>query len=104
VRNREFSAPPGALTPLTSDTGRIASRVMRITLDIDPPILKEVKAIQKQERRCMGSIVSELLAEALAHRRSGGHVPFRWILRQMNSVIDVADNEAVYPRLDRERG
>jgi hypothetical protein len=77
---------------------------MRITLDIDPPILKEVKAIQKQERRCMGSIVSELLAEALAHRRSGGHVPFRWILRQMNSVIDVADNEAVYPRLDRERG
>jgi len=37
---------------------------MRTTLDIDDPILREIKAIQEREGRSMGAIVSELLAQA----------------------------------------
>lgn len=43
---------------------------MRTTLDIDAPIVGEVKALHEREGRSMGAIVSELLAEALAGRGS----------------------------------
>ena len=46
----------------------IASRIMRTTLDIDDPILREVKAIHEREGRSIGAVVSELLAEALVRR------------------------------------
>jgi hypothetical protein len=42
---------------------------MRTTIDIEDPILREVKAIHEKEGRTMGAIVSELLADALARRR-----------------------------------
>jgi hypothetical protein len=41
---------------------------MRTTINIDDPILREIKAIQKMEGRSMGAVVSELLADALARR------------------------------------
>src|SRR5262249_43322054 len=44
---------------------RRASRMMRTTLDIDDPVLKEIKVIHEKEGRSMGSVVSQLLAEAL---------------------------------------
>jgi hypothetical protein len=51
---------------------------MRTTIDIDDPILREVKAIHEREGRSIGSIVSELLAEALAGRRPArAKPPFR---------------------------
>jgi hypothetical protein len=53
---------------------------MRTTLDIDDPILREVKAIHEREGRSIGAVVSELLAEALARRRPSRARPsFRWI-------------------------
>jgi hypothetical protein len=69
---------------------------MRTTLDIDDPILKEVKAIHEREGRSIGAVVSELLAEALARRRpSRTRPPFRWTSRPMKSLVDLADKEAV---------
>jgi hypothetical protein len=47
---------------------------MRTTIDIDDPILREVKAIHEKEGRSMGAVVSELLADALAQRRRRGDV------------------------------
>lgn len=80
---------------------RIASSIMRTTLDIDPPILQEVKALHEKEGRSMGSIVSELLAEALARRRSSrARPPFRWTTHDMNALVDLADKEAVCAALD----
>jgi hypothetical protein len=74
---------------------------MRTTLDIDAPILREVKALHEREGRSMGAVVSELLAEALARRRSTQARPsFRWTSREMTSLIDLADKEAVYAALD----
>jgi hypothetical protein len=81
-----------------------ASDVMRTTLDIDDPILREVKAIHEREGRSMGAVVSELLAEALARRRSSrARPPFRWASRDMKSLVDLADKEALYAALDRDR-
>ncbi|MGC2786991.1 MAG: hypothetical protein WA397_24820 [Roseiarcus sp.] len=76
---------------------------MRTTLDIDVPILREVKALHEREGRSMGAIVSELLAEALARRHSGPAAPsFRWTSRAMKSRVDLADREAVYAALDAD--
>jgi hypothetical protein len=77
---------------------------MWTTLDISDPILKEIKAIHEKEGRSMGSVVSELLADALARRRpSGGHAHFRWTSRPIKSLVDMTDKEAVYAALDADR-
>ncbi|HLH87136.1 MAG TPA: hypothetical protein VKX28_01655 [Xanthobacteraceae bacterium] len=77
---------------------------MRTTLDIDDPVLREVKAIHEREGRSMGAVVSELLADALARRRSPrGRPPFRWAARDMKALVDLADEEAVHAALDADR-
>ena len=77
---------------------------MRTTIDIDDPILREVKAIHEREGRSIGAIVSELLAEALAGRRPSRARPsFRWTARPMKSLVDLTDKETVYAALDADR-
>jgi hypothetical protein len=79
----------------------IASRIMRTMLDVDGPILREVRALHEREGRSIGAVVSELLAEALARRRSTRARPsFRWSSRDMTSLIDLSDKEAIYAALD----
>lgn len=74
---------------------------MRTTLDIDDPILREVKAIHKKEGRSMGAVVSELLADALSRRRESAARPaFRWNSRAMKAAVNLADKDAVYAILD----
>lgn len=74
---------------------------MRTTLDIDGLILREVRALRERDGRSMGAVVSELLAEALARRRSSHARPtFRWTSRDMRLLIDLSDKEAVYAALD----
>jgi hypothetical protein len=81
----------------------VASSIMRTTLDIDDPILKEVKAIHEREGRSIGAVVSELLAEALARRRPSRARPsFRWTSRPMKALVDLTDKESVYAALDAD--
>ena len=88
---------------LTSMSQIVASATMRTTLDIDDPILKEVKAIRKREGRSIGAIVSELLAEALARRRPSRARPsFRWTSRPMKALVDLSDKDAVFAALDAD--
>ena len=76
---------------------------MRTTIDIDDPILREVKAIHEREGRSMGAIVSELLAEALAGRRPSRTKPsLRWTSRPMKALVDLADKDAVYATIDAD--
>jgi len=76
---------------------------MRTTIDIDDPILREVKAIHKREGRSIGAIVSELLAEALARRRPSRARPsFRWTSRPIKSLVNLADSETVHAALDAD--
>lgn len=74
----------------------------RTTLDIDTPILEEIKRMQKKEKKSLGALVSHLLAEALANR-SRHRAPrreFRWVSRAMGSRIDISDKDALYAALD----
>jgi len=75
---------------------------MRTTVDIDAPILREIKALQKKQGRSMGRIVTDLLADALARRKRPAP-EFRWISRPMRALVDLADKEAVYRVLDSDR-
>jgi hypothetical protein len=82
----------------------ISSSIMRTTVDIGDPILREVKAIHEKEGRSMGAIVTELLADALARRRSARARPaFRWTSRPMRALVDLSDKDAVYVALDADR-
>ena len=76
----------------------------RTTIDIDDPILKEIKAIQKREGRSMGKIVSQLLAEALVEQMNSAKTPsFKWNSRPMRPLVDLSDRDEVYRILDRDR-
>jgi hypothetical protein len=78
---------------------------MRTTLDIDDPILREIRALHEQEGRSMGAVVSELLADALARRRAAKRsaTPFAWVARPMRARVDLTDKEALYQALDAAR-
>jgi hypothetical protein len=76
---------------------------MRTTLDIDDPILREIRAIHEKEGRSMGAVVSELLADALARRGPRARPSFSWTSRPMKALVDLADKEAVYAALDADR-
>jgi len=75
---------------------------MRTTLDIEAPVLKELRELQKREGGSLGALVSRLLAAALAGRKKRQTAPaFRWTSRPMRSMVDLADKDAVYAILDR---
>jgi hypothetical protein len=82
----------------------LTSRIMRTTVDIDDPILREVRALQEKEGRSMGAVISELLADALARRRTArGRTAFRWTSRPMTALVDLDDKDALYAALDADR-
>lgn len=77
----------------------------RTTLDIESPILEEVRALQRREGRSMGRIVTELLAEALAARKRAPAPPrLKWHSQPMGALVDIDDKEAVYAILDEDDG
>lgn len=76
----------------------------RTTLDIDTPILKELKALQKREKRSLGQMISSLLAEALAHRtRNRRKAELSWTSKYMRARIDLEDKDTMYAVFDDER-
>jgi hypothetical protein len=77
---------------------------MRTTVDIDAPVLKDLKKIQQKEGKSLGRIISDLLAQALGERKSakGPASPPKWISKRMGARIDLADHEALYAAMERE--
>lgn len=70
---------------------------MRTTIDIDAPILKDLRRLQRREGKSLGRLVSDLLAQSLAAAR---HPPvtapaFRWSARSMGARLDLADKHAL---------
>lgn len=76
---------------------------MRTTLDIDDPILKDLKRLQQREGKSLGRLVSDLLAQALAQapKAAASKAPaFHWNSRPMQARIDLADKQAVLDAMD----
>ena len=73
-------------------------------MDIDDPILKDLKKIQQKERKSLGRLISDLLAQALEERKASKRStrPSRWISRAMGARIDLADREALYAAMEQE--
>jgi hypothetical protein len=74
----------------------------RTTVDIDAPILRDLKKLQRREGKSLGRLISDLLATALAREPDEPRAPFRWTSKEMGARIDVTDKDAVYSILDRE--
>jgi hypothetical protein len=74
---------------------------VRTTLDIEDPVLKELRELLKREGGTLGSLASRLLAEALKRHGPKLAAPFVWTARPMGATVDLADKEAVYAILDR---
>ena len=78
---------------------------MRTTISIDDPIMRDLRQLQKREKKTLGKLISELLAEALSARAKPGRVsetPFVWYSQPMGFKIDLRDKDALYALLDRE--
>ncbi len=76
---------------------------MRTTIDIDDPILKDLKRLQRREGKSLGRLVSDLLAQSLAAARSSqvDVVPaFSWHSKVMRAKVDLADKQAVLDAMD----
>ncbi len=76
---------------------------MRTTVDIDDPILKDLKKIQRKEGKSLGRLISDLLAQALGERKSA-KPPTRqaqWISKAMGARIDLADREGLYAAMEQ---
>lgn len=75
---------------------------MRTTLDIEAPVLRDLRELQKREGGTLGELVSRLLAEALAKRPKRPVPPaLEWTAKPMGALVDLADKDVVYAILDR---
>ena len=71
-------------------------------MDIEAPVLKDLRELQRREGGTLGELVSRLLAEALARRPKKPPAPvFEWTSRPMRALVDLADKDVVYAILDR---
>jgi hypothetical protein len=73
---------------------------VRTTLDIEAPVLKELRELQKREGGTLGEIASRLLAEALA-KRPRKPATLDWTSKPMRALVDLEDKDVVYAILDR---
>ena len=67
----------------------------RTTLDLDPSVLAELKRRGRRERKSLGRVVSELLAEGLQRDGLPGPDPFAWKSSRMNARVDLDDADSV---------
>lgn len=76
----------------------------RTTLNIDDPVLRDLKRLQKEEKKSLGRLVSDLLAWAIRARETKQvePPPFSWNTRRMKARVDLADKEALWSILDRD--
>lgn len=76
----------------------------RTTVDIDDPILREVKRLQKQEGKPLGRLISDLLATGLStlKKKPTPKTEFHWLSQDMGAPrVDLRDKDAVWAALDQ---
>src|SRR5437588_10841895 len=81
----------------------LASRIMaRTTLNLDDPVLADLKRLQRKEGKALGDLASELLATAIAARKATRSSPMRlhWTSRPMGALVDLSDKDAVLAATD----
>jgi mRNA-degrading endonuclease RelE of RelBE toxin-antitoxin system len=73
---------------------------MRTTIDIEKPVLDELKKLQRKTRQSLGKLTSSLLAKALKESASAENrkppQQLQWKARPMGARVDLRDKDAVY--------
>ena len=74
----------------------------RTTIDLDPTVLRQLKARQRREGKTLGRLVSELLSTAMQANGDQSPAPAQlaWSSRQMRALVDLDDPEALRRALD----
>lgn len=87
-------------------SARYRAPVPRTTVDIDAPVLAELKRRARRDGATLGRLVSDLLAQALGRTRGRppAPAPFEWVARPMRALVDLDDKEALQAALDRASG
>jgi len=76
----------------------------RTTIDIEAPILDELKRLQEKEGISLGALASNLLADALAARKKPGAMRrLRWNARKMEARVSLEDKDAIWAILDQPK-
>jgi len=77
---------------------------MRTTIDIDAPVLNDLKRLQASEGKSLGRLASELLAEAIGRRRAPAEKsqPLQWNTTTGKPLVDFSDKEELYRIVDAE--
>jgi len=75
---------------------------MRTTVNIDDPILKDVKELQQARGVHLGQLISELLMRGLRDLQSDRSEAPRpgWTARDMGARVDIADKDALMDLLE----
>jgi hypothetical protein len=78
---------------------------MRTTIDIDDPILCDLKRLRQREGKSLGRLVSDLLAHSLTTQRSDRALahPFQWTSRPMMACVGPSDKDALLDAMDEGR-
>jgi len=74
----------------------------RTTLNLDDPVLADLKRLQRKEGKALGDLASELLATAIAARKTTPASPVRlhWTSRPMGALVDIGDKDALFAAMD----
>ena len=74
----------------------------RTTIDIDPTVMRQLKARQRREGKTLGRLVSGLLSMAMQAEGDEPRppAPLAWSSRPMRALVDLEDPEAVRRALD----
>lgn len=77
---------------------------MRTTVDIDTPVLNDLKRLQASEGKSLGRLVSELLTEAIGRRKAPAEKspPLQWNTTTGKPMVDFSDKESLYEIVDAE--
>ncbi len=72
-------------------------------MDIDTPVLQEIKRLRRIAGKSLGRLVSDLLSKALAGRRQD-RTPrqLEWTTQDMGALVDIRDKEALHAALDNQ--
>jgi hypothetical protein len=73
---------------------------MRTTIDLDPTVLRALKARARREGKTLGRLASEVLSVALAAPEPGPPEPLDWHSGSMGALVDLEDAEALRRALD----
>lgn len=73
-------------------------------MDIEGPVLEELRILGKRDGRSLGQVASRLLAEAMAGRSAHDSPSGKlvWTSRPMRARVDLSDKEAVFAILDEK--